>query len=391
MSLRAWLGRLAVVAALAACGGSDGVGSGGTGAAIHAGTVSGFGSVLVDGETYDDGPGAVAERADGSSEPAALRIGHRVELALGSGVDDVRAIQLTAEVRGPVDAVGADALQVLGQRVLVNTNARSGPRTQFGGAARLDDLAVGDSVEVHGFRRRIDGAWVVQATRIERRSAAGGWLVAGLVEALDTAGGGPRFRIAGLRVDAADAVLVPAGQGLADGQRVTVWGGTLGGTAAEPVLSAARVRIAQRTGGGGIEAAIAGGIGTVDAGAGRFDLGGIRVDYGGANVVPPVASVAEGLYARVQGRWSDDGSRFVASRVILRGVDDTPAAEVTGPVAGWDAARQRFTVRDVPVDASAATLSGCPAEGLADGLRVQVRGELGDDGVVAATIRCLGN
>jgi hypothetical protein len=44
--------------------------------------------------------------------------------------------------------------------------------------------------------------------------------------------------------------------------------------------------------------------------------------------------------------------------------------------------------RDVSVDASGATLQGCPAAGLANGLFVEVEGSLNGTGVVASKIQC---
>jgi hypothetical protein len=394
MSLRSFLVRLAALLALAACGGGDGVGSGGTGApVVHSGTVTGFGSVIVDGTPYDDSAAAAtAETIDGQPAPATLRLGHRIALELGDSVSVARTIRLQAELRGPVDAVGADGLRLLGQDVRVNADPRAGPRTQFGGGlASLADVVVGEPIEVHGFRRRVGGAWIVQATRIEGAPAASGLLVAGVVEALDTAGGVRGFRIGGLQVDAAEARVVPADRTLRDGQRVTVWATSdaLSGPADARQLAAGRVRI-QVVANGSFEAALAGGIDAVDAGAGLLQLGEVTVDFGDATVVPGAATVAAGRYARVQGRWADDG-RFVATRVILRGLDATPAADLTGMVADWNAATQGFSIRGVLVDAASATLSNCPGAGLSDGLRVQVRGDLGSTGVVARTVQCLGN
>jgi hypothetical protein len=395
MSLHAWWLRVAVALALAACGGGgDGVGSGGTGApVVHSGTVTGFGSVIVDGTAYDDGAASVsAESAEGRPDAATLRLGHRIELELGDSASVARAIRVQAEVRGTVDAVSAGGLRLLGQDVRVNTDVRAGPRTLFGGGlASLSDVAPGDRVEVHGFRRRIGGVWIVQATRIDGAPAASGLLVAGVVEALDTAGGVQVFRIAGLQVDAADARVVPADRSLANGRRVTVWAdaGALSGPADAPLVAARRVRI-QVVANGAFEAALAGGIDAVDAAAGRLQLGDVTVDFSQATVVPPVAEPAAGQYARVQGRWADDGS-FVATRVILRGLDAVPAADLTGVVADWNAATQRFSVRGTAVDGVAATLENCPAAGLADGLRVQVHGDLGDAGVVATTVKCIGS
>ena len=74
----AWL---AVVAVIAGCGGGAGViGSGGTGSPLGmaVGTVNGFGSVIVDGQSFDDrGAAVVAEVAPGVDANAEVRLGDR--------------------------------------------------------------------------------------------------------------------------------------------------------------------------------------------------------------------------------------------------------------------------------------------------------------------------
>ncbi len=78
-------------------------------------------------------------------------------------------VRLDGAVSGPVTAVGATTLTVLGQTVAVNANGLAGPITQFGnGYTQIGDIGVGDAVEIHGVLVRQGTAAVVQATRIDK-------------------------------------------------------------------------------------------------------------------------------------------------------------------------------------------------------------------------------
>jgi Domain of unknown function (DUF5666) len=59
-----------------------------------------------------------------------------------------------------------------------------------------------------------------------------------------------------------------------------------------------------------------------------------------------------------------------------------------GNISRYDEATKRFEVRGVPVDGSSASLQGCPATGLADGLFVELEGAVGSTGVIAKEIHC---
>ena len=79
---------------------------------------------------------------------------------------------------------------------------------------------------------------------------------------------------------------------------------------------------------------------------------------------------------------------MVASSVTLRDAGSESEAELHGTIVGYDAATQRFSVRDVAVDGATATLEGCPAGGLADGLYVEIEGAMSSSGVVAKKVHC---
>ena len=117
---------------LTSCGGgigdlAGGVGSGGSG--LAEGTVTGFGSVYIDGERYDDSRAVVTEEGALGVRPAALKIGQRVRVR--SSADNVaESIEVVTELVGPIESVEAESggsqwLTVLGQRVRIDKVAAS--------------------------------------------------------------------------------------------------------------------------------------------------------------------------------------------------------------------------------------------------------------------------
>lgn len=264
--ITAWLRRmlLSVVPAalvLAACGGGGGVGSGGTGdvaGGYGSGTVTGFGSVIVDGLRYDDSQARVEYDTEAGAPDAPggtlgrshLAVGQRVELVFDTdgGASRASVFRISPELVGPVTSLAP--LQVAGQAVRVNTDPAHGPVTRFGGSlAALSGLALGDRVEVHGVPVPEGSSVVIQATRLDRLpQIAGPWLrLSGTVSAL--AADRSSFRLGGLTITVTPrkgggTVITPASAVLAEGQRVQVWtrAAISGGT-----VAADRVRIVERT------------------------------------------------------------------------------------------------------------------------------------------------
>ena len=229
---------VAVLLALVACGGG-GVGSNGTGSPVvpglSVGTVSGLGSVIVDGIRYDDSAAAVEIRRNTTQpEVGDVQLGHRVSLEFGTDTAGARVLQrveLLPAVLGRVHERTADTLGVLGQTVTVNTDPARGPVTVFeaplGGLA---DVRLGDGVEVHGLALRT-GSGVrdvrLVASRIAARTSLSGVRVSGMVADLSTTGGSGarRFQLGGLSVELpATATVLPAGRALENGLAVTVFG-----------------------------------------------------------------------------------------------------------------------------------------------------------------------
>ena len=385
--LAAWWAAIGL-AVVAGCGG--GVGSGGTGmsAGVAQGTVNGFGSVIVDGERFDDSQVATfTETEPGVQTQTTARLGERVEVEYEGGV--AKRLNVDAALVGGVDAMNAPGgFTILGQVVGVNADARRGPVTQFGGGyTGLASLQPADAVEVHGFVvRGTDGSYTIQATRVERLAAAPRYLrLTGLVGVVDGAG----FQLGAMRVEARTAAVLPAGRSLAEGQRVSVLApadSLAGAPGAAPHVRAAQVRI-RVLGEPGAEVQLSGVVARFDAPGRRFDLGGTAVDYAGAAVRPDAPALADGRYVQLSGTLQPDGS-VLAATVRVRDGSGEAEAELKGNVDGYDPLTLRFSVRGVAVDASGAEVGGCPGGTLAEGLFVELEGALGPTGVIAKKVEC---
>ncbi len=377
---------------IASCGG--GVGSGGTGNYVHgalsSGTITGFGSVVVDGTRFDDNSAAtVTEAEPGKDIVAETRLGNRVEVS-SQTIGAATRFRVEPAIVGSVSALTANGFESLGQTVLVNTDATLGPVTQLGGYASAADVKVGDTVEVHGVYKATGTMQSVQATRIDKRTDIPTFLrVSGLVQALGGAGN-LQFQIGALTVDYSAASIAPTGATLAEGGAVTVFAPMdhfvlqAGGS---PRLTATTVRV-KTLRSGGLDIYASGLVSQLDTAAHRFKLDGLTVNYASANVTPAGASLTNGKYVQARGMIAADGS-MTASLVTLRDGRSQPEAELKGTIAGFDGTAGTFSVRDVLVTlTNATTLQGCPVGGLQNGLFVEIEGAMNATGVIAKDVHC---
>ena len=173
----------AAVTAIAACGGgsSNNATPPATGQnvpMISSGTVTGFGSVFVNGVRFDTSGAAFTINGNPGTQ-ADLRVGHVVTVHGhhdDNGNSTADRIDFDDLVKGPVDSV-----VVMGQTVL--TDADTSFDDNIPGAS-LEGLNAGDIVEVSGMRRA-DGD--IQATRIEAKPAGAVFEVTGVASSVDTA------------------------------------------------------------------------------------------------------------------------------------------------------------------------------------------------------------
>jgi hypothetical protein len=378
------------LALLSACGGDGSVGSGGTGADVGQiqGTVNGFGSIIIDGGVYDVRTATVVQEVTpGQDATAEAKLGHRVSVEYTSpGV--AASVRIEPALVGAVSALTAGGMTVLGQNVTVNGRVSAGPPTVFGGGyTGLGDVRVGDSVEIHGIVVPAAVGYSLQATRVERTDAPAWLHVTGLVAAL--ASPPTAFMLGALAVDARNATVLPVGSSLANGDAVTVLAPASGLTStatASPRIAAAQIRKAGLRE-ASLDTYVSGRVASLDTLAKTFRLGAQRVRYGSASIAPSTTALAEGNYVQVRGAVATD-SVLDAAVVTVRADDSASEVELRGNVLAYDALSGQFVVRGVLVDGRTASIRGCPAAGLADGLYVEVHGTSAGAGVVASSIAC---
>lgn len=217
---------------LVACGGGseqvagiDGRGALPPVATVSKGTITGFGSVIVNGVRFDTG--STTFTIDGSSGTQSdLSVGDVVVVRGTINADGTSpvadSVTFDDAVQGPVSAIDpvAQTIVVLDQLVYIDAD------TSFDdsiGPASLDGLSVTDFVEVSGFRLA-DGS--ISATRIELQEVGDGLEITGVISNV----AGTMFDINGLAVDFSAALIEDFPNGSPeDGQLVEAKGDALGG------------------------------------------------------------------------------------------------------------------------------------------------------------------
>lgn len=322
------MGVLLVLLQAVSGGGSSGTpvaGIGGTGK-IASGTITGFGSIFVNGVEYQTGSASFTVDDNPGSETD-LRVGMVVTVTgtVSGTSGTATSVVFDDNIEGPV--VVADPLKfpdpdgltktfsVLGTTVIADSgstifdNAFAG----FGFAS----LASNDVVEISGF---FDGAGVLHATFIEKK----GTLVAGTTPvelkgtAANTGGGagaGGSFTLNGLTVDiqaGADLSDVP-GATVTDGMFVEVQGVFVNATRIDAT------RIEQETAGLGADVSDASVEGLISGfvNFSNFQVAGQAVDASAASFNPPALVLANGVKVEVEGPIV--GGVLIADEVEARG------------------------------------------------------------------------
>lgn len=393
--------RLSILAAacaaltLAACGGGGGSVSGTTSStsssdAGASGTVTGFGSVIVDGVRIDDRSAvAMTETDDESMQAAELKIGQHVEVEHDANLA-AKTIRIVPDLQGIVTAVDATAgtLTVLNQTIKVNSDAAAGPVTVFDAPYQaLADVKAGDAVEVHGFIK-VDatGKMSIQATRVEKKAAVGFLRVRGKVSELSASAS--TFKIGDLLVSYAGAKVTPTGVTLSNGTEVRIWipsNPTFTGSAVDAAKVKVRGRKAES---GNLEVKLGGAVSKIDATAKTFVVDGVTIDASSATFEQPgktFADIKDGSYVRVKGSYTTDGT-FRATSISLRAFEKSKEVELHGSALNFKS-NADFTLRGLKVDATKANVE-CNAA-LTENTQIEVEGSLSADGKVIATeVKC---
>lgn len=288
---------------------------GGTGAAFSLGTVTTFGSIVVNGVRYDTANATFTHDGTASTE-SDLDVG---DVVLVQGTIDDNLTMGTADsvtfdenVTGPVESINL----ALGQMVVMGQLVLVGPDTSFDdniSPASLEGLVAGDIVEVYGFFTA-DGN--IAATRIEKIPAGTQFEVHGTVSNLDSANF--TFSINGLVVDYTNATLddFPGGQ-ITDSDFVEAKGAGLGGNG-ELVTDIVELENVGIAGDDGDHVEVEGFI-TRFASATDFDVSGIPVttDNGTVFVGGVAADLGLNIKVEVEGDLDANGV-IVADKVDIR-------------------------------------------------------------------------
>lgn len=387
-------------AVLVACGGGGGgeaatqapatpspTTPGASAASIVDGTITGFGSVIIDGQRFDDSIAKVliANRPDAQSAGTLgdLRTGMRVQGELKDGV--LQNLVVNFALAGTVGAVDAAAgtLVVFGQTIKTTTTGQL--PTVFDGFNALSQLAVGDLVKVSGTVAS-DGS--ITATRIERKAKDGTevYRLSGAVQGLDTTA--KTFTLAGnnsVTVSYADAKLLPTGAVVENGKLVSVIA-TAAPTASggKNVLAASVVEVKARKLPDSSDTTVGGPINDFKSLA-SLRIGDVVVDASTATLKEgtQAADIVNGAQALAHGVIKDGAMKADWLKVFKN--DTAIKALLIGQITDF-VSLSNFTLRDTVVDASTAKFTKGSAADVAGGAWVQVTGLLTPTGVKATEI-----
>jgi hypothetical protein len=363
LTRRAWL--VLTGSALSACGGGGGQqaglpGTGGTGSPLFAqGSISGFGSVIVNGIRFDDMQarvlvdGLVATSAD-------LRLGMVAEVQGERGADltlgTASRIEVWTIAQGAVVRPDANGFGVAGMTIQTTGN------TVFDGISAASQLVSGQTVAVWGLQVGADGTrW--SATRVAVLPGAVQVVSSGMVST-----SGTQRLMNGLVLTGSMAKDLSAGalvrvQGVlaADGNSIAV--------ISVKSLSAGALVTGQ--GDVEIEAYV-----TAIASTSRFTMGNIEVDASSAIYTPSGTIITVGARVQIQGTWA--AAVLKATKVGVEDAQELSLAEISGTVTTFTSAAN-FVLRGQRCDASNAAFSRGKATDLRAGVKVKVKGTKAGD------------
>jgi Domain of unknown function (DUF5666) len=332
-----------VALAVVACGGGGGssvagVGSGGTGS-FSVGTVTGFGSVYVNGLRYDDASASVSDD-DGARSRSDLKLGMVVRVqgsTSASGDSSASSISFDSALLGPVSGASAagKTFTIIGQKVVVAAGTVFDPTLPQGFAS----IQTGQTLEVHGFVNPLTNE--LQATLVEVKPSPSYYKISGQVNNLQN--GAKTFQIGSESINfaALNGNTIP--QGFANGLLVKVRLDTRQ-PSANGAWAATRVRIDQDSFDDQDNVDIEGLI-TALTSPTQFQVNGVRVDASSANFPDGTADVAQG--ARVKIKGSIVGGTLLAKEVKLE--TKGKQIDLRGTISNVDGAAKTFVLRGVTV------------------------------------------
>jgi len=331
-----------------------------TGVAAAIGPITGFGSVIVNGNTYDTSAATFTKDGQPATQDD-FAVGHMV-LVVGTIDDDntnavATSVEFNDNVEGPVSSVDSinRVLVVLGQTVRITASTSLDDSCP----ALLDDYLGVAAVEVSG-PVLADGT--IEATRIECKNVLGELEVTGVVSGLDT--GAMTFMLNALEVDYSTAMLqdFPGGV-ISNGDPVEAKDSDGGGLGAGGELIATSVEFKGAGFGDneGDHVEIEGFI-TRFTSATDFDVSGIPVTTTGTTAFDGgvAGDLGLNLKVEVEGEF-DSAGVLVATKVEIKQSTNVRAVGLVDSVAGdtlqilgititTDTAKTRFEDKQSDVD-----------------------------------------
>jgi hypothetical protein len=377
---------------LAGCGGGSGTDSStsvapSSAAGVSSGTITGFGSVFVNGVRYNTDNTTVFHGDDQLNDVRELAVGMVVRVE--GSIDDriARSVRYEEDVKGPADGpASGNSFSVMGQTVVTDAG------TVFNNTS-LATLAAGDVLEVSGLRNGNDD---IVAHFVERKTAPANvnrYSVIGNVRDLDS--NARTFRIDDLLVSYASADVndLSAGNPVT-GQLVEVKDDSKTYAPGSLSLNATRVEAQSRLG----NAAASGTRTEIEAivtrvtSSNQFEIGDIRVRATPLTLFRfgAPANIAVGSRLEVEGVLGSDGV-LEASKIKFEDNDARILANVD--LGGVDGTGGTVMLLDVPVTVTDATAKEDKRDGVspytlndtAAGDYLEARGFLGANGAFIAT------
>jgi hypothetical protein len=342
------------------------------------GSITGFGSVIVNGVKYEDGVATVQIDNKGVDTPATtanLKIGMQVDLkAAGAAAQN---IAVASQFRGPVTSVGPANLVLLGQTINVDTTGADAVALE--GFADFASIKAGDWVEVYASESTVG---VFKASRIERESPlqSTSIRVSGKVSSYDSTA--KTFNLGQLKVNLASATIAPAGATIANDNRVRVYSDS---AVVAGVVNAKTIRVREDKF-EGIRNANVGGVISDFVSLANFTVNGIKIDASKAAIKNGVASdVSAGVAVRVKGAVTN--GILTASEVELKKNLNAESAQlsVKGFVTDF-VSPSSFKLRGQQIDASKAVFKDGTAAKLGNGSYVEVKLSVVNGALVATSV-----
>jgi len=376
-------------AILVACGGggsggsSAPPGSGGEGAqSVASGTLTGLGSIYVNGIEYDDSTAKITDDLGHVQPASALKLGMQVEMSgidpsTAGGMGNAGVVVFSSNLEGPVESADATAgtITILGQTVDVNVDTVWDAALTGG----IGGLTAGEVLKVYALYDSATGRYV--ASRVEPDAGVTRYKLRGAVSNLDTTA--KTYTVGPTTIDYSGVASPPAD--LADGKIATA---ELQTTMCANGWTATGLQLHNDGMPGNHVNVHVRGMVSDESSPTSFKLAGWPVDASAASFPAGQAAIVEGASVQVDGIVTNGA--VVATTVDLQepGAHHGLDFQVHGPIDGINVNRQTFVLRGTLVSyAGDVAFTGGTAASLAVGTKVLVQGKLAPDGNTVQAVK----